>query len=114
MSYKLLILRTHWQYTGRVWLAYDKAFREHAVATKLVDWSSLNVQLYSLSTAGASVRGGPDGLFSDLPEPFRATLSNKHSLYLPLLCYFLLIPELCKLYTKRQVSIQVMPVKMKC
>ena len=25
MSYKLLILRTHWQYTGRVWLAYDFA-----------------------------------------------------------------------------------------
>ena len=76
MSYKLLILRTHRQYTGRVWLAYDKAFREHAAATKLVDWASLNVQLYSLSTAGASVRGGPDGLFSDLPEPFGATSSQ--------------------------------------
>ena len=76
MSYKLLILCTHWQYTGRVWLAYDKAFREHAAATKLVDWSSLNVQLYSLSNAGASVRGGPDGLFSDLPEPFGATSSQ--------------------------------------
>ena len=76
MSYKLLILRTHRQYTGRVWLAYDKAFREHAAATKLVDWSSLNVQLYSLSTARASVRGGPDGLFSDLPEPFAATSSQ--------------------------------------
>ena len=76
MSYKLLILHTHRQFTGQVWLAYDKSFRGHAAATKLIDWSSMNVQLYNFCTTGASVRGGPDGLFSDLPEPFGATSSQ--------------------------------------
>ena len=72
MCYKLLILRTHQQFTRRVWLTYDKAFCENAAATKLVDRLSMNVQLYNFCAAGASVRGGPDGLFSDLPEPFGA------------------------------------------
>ena len=35
--YKLLILRIHRQFSGRVWLAYDKAFRGHAAATGLFD-----------------------------------------------------------------------------
>ena len=76
MSYKLLILRTHRQFTGRVCLAYDKAFREHAAVTNLIDWSSMNVQLYNFCIAGASVRCGPDGLFSDLPKPFGVTSSQ--------------------------------------
>ena len=75
-SHVLLILRTHRQFTGRVWLAYDKAFRKHAAAMKLVDWSSINIQLYNFCTAGASVRGGPDGLFSNLPKPFGVTSSQ--------------------------------------
>ena len=61
--YKLLILRTYRQFSGRVWLAYDKAFREHATAAGIVDWSSMNVQLYNLCAAGASVRGGLDSPF---------------------------------------------------
>ena len=54
-QYKLLILRTYRQFSGRVWLTYEQAFREHAAATKLIDWSSMNVQLYNFHSAGASV-----------------------------------------------------------
>ncbi|KAK2547041.1 hypothetical protein P5673_033201 [Acropora cervicornis] len=35
--YKLLILRIHRQFSGRVWLAYDKALQEHAAATGLFE-----------------------------------------------------------------------------
>ncbi len=38
-TYKLLILRTYRQFQGYAWLAYDKAFRQHAAATNLGDWS---------------------------------------------------------------------------
>jgi len=55
-SYKLLILRTYRQLSGPVWLAYDKAFREHAAATKLTDWSDINSQLFNFHAAGASAR----------------------------------------------------------
>ena len=58
-SYKLLILRTYRQLSGRVWLHYDKAFREHAAATKLTDWSVMNSPLFSLYAAGASARSTP-------------------------------------------------------
>ena len=54
--YKLLILRIHRQFSGRVWLAYDKEFREHAVATGLFDWSLMNTQLFNFHAAGASLR----------------------------------------------------------
>ena len=56
MAYKLLILRTYREFGGRVWLSYDRAFREHAAASKITDWSSLNVQLYNFHAAGASSR----------------------------------------------------------
>ena len=56
MAYKLLILRTYREFGGRVWLSYDRAFREHAAASKINDWSSLNVQLYNFHAAGASSR----------------------------------------------------------
>ena len=74
--YKLLILRTYRQFSGRVWLAYDKAFREHAAAAGIVDWSSMNVQLYNLCAAGASVRGGLDSPFNEFPEPSGAASSQ--------------------------------------
>ena len=67
-SYKLLILRTYRQFSGRVWLAYDQAFRQHAAATKLVDWSTMNVQLHNFHTAGASVHSGSGCSLSELPE----------------------------------------------
>ena len=75
-SYKLLIPRTYRQYSGRVWLAYDQAFRQHAAATKLVDWSTMNVQLYNFHSAGASVRSGSGGSLSELPEPSGADTSQ--------------------------------------
>ena len=75
-SYKLLILRTYRQFSGRVWLAYDQAFRQHAAATKLVDWSTMNVQLYNFHAAGASVHSGSGGPLSELPEPSGADSSQ--------------------------------------
>ena len=74
--YKLLILGTYRQFSGRVWLAYDRAFREHAAAAGITDWSSMNVQLYNLCAAGASVRGGLDSPFNELPEPSGAASSQ--------------------------------------
>ena len=53
-QYQLLILRTHRHFTGQVWLAYNQAFREHAVATQLTDWSCMNVQLFNFHAAGSS------------------------------------------------------------
>ena len=38
LQYKLLILRTYRQLSGKVWLAYDRAFQEHATAANVVDW----------------------------------------------------------------------------
>ena len=55
--YQMMILRTHGQFTGRVWLSYDRAFREHAAATNLTDWSEVNTQLFNFHSARASVRG---------------------------------------------------------
>ena len=40
--YKPLILRTYHQFQGNAWLTYDRAFREHAAAARLTDWSSIN------------------------------------------------------------------------
>lgn len=40
-NYQLLILRTYCQFSGRVWLVYDKAFREHAAAAEIVDLSTM-------------------------------------------------------------------------
>ena len=54
--YKLLILRTNRQFQGNAWLAYDRAFREHAAAARLTDWSSIDVQLFNFHAAGSSVR----------------------------------------------------------
>ena len=56
-QYKLLILRTYQKFSNRVWLAYDRAFREHAAATNLTDWSNMNMQLFNFHAAGASTHG---------------------------------------------------------
>ena len=68
MQYQLLILRTHRQFAGRVWLAYDRAFREHAAASNLTDWSTINVQLFNFHAAGASVRSRGE-LSEEFSEP---------------------------------------------
>ena len=75
-SYQLLILRTCRQFSGCVWLAYDQAFRQHAAATKLVDWSAMNVQLFNFHAAGASVHSGSGGSLSELPKPSGADSSQ--------------------------------------
>ena len=68
MQYQLLILRTYRHFSGRVWLAYDQAFREHATASRLTDWSSMNVQLLNFHSAGSSARGTSLVSSNDLPE----------------------------------------------
>lgn len=37
LQYQLLVLRTFRHFSGKVWLAYDQAFREHAAAIRLTD-----------------------------------------------------------------------------
>lgn len=56
-QYKLLILRTYQKFSNRVWLACGRAFREHAAATNLTDWSNMNMQLFNFHAAGASTHG---------------------------------------------------------
>jgi len=55
LQYQLLILRTFRYFSGKVWLTYDQAFREHAAAICLTDWSCMNVQLFNFHAAGSSV-----------------------------------------------------------
>ena len=74
MQYPLLTLRTHRQFAGRVWLAYDQAFCEHAAASNLTDWSNINVQLFNFHAAGASVRSRGE-LSEEFAEPRSAPSS---------------------------------------
>jgi len=48
LLYQMLILRTYRQFSGRVWLAYDRAFREHAAATN--DQSCFLITVFSPSS----------------------------------------------------------------
>ena len=50
-SYKLLILQTYRQFSWFCWLDYDRAFKEHAAAEKVTDWSKIHVQLFNYHTA---------------------------------------------------------------
>ena len=74
--YKLLILRISRQFSGRVWLAYDKAFREHAAATQLADWSTMNAQLFTFHAGGASSRSSNLGTSPDSSEPVGSSSSR--------------------------------------
>lgn len=75
LQYQLLILRTYRQFSGRVWLSYDQAFREIAAATNLTDWSQFNSRLLSFHSAGWSARSSRN--FSDRQnEPNGAALSQ--------------------------------------
>lgn len=56
-QYQLLILQTHRQFATHVWLCYDRAFCWHAAATNLVDWSSIDIQLFNFHAVGALVCG---------------------------------------------------------
>ena len=56
LQYKLLIIRTYRLFSGKAWLSYDLAFREHAAASHITDWSQINVQLYNFHTAGSQAR----------------------------------------------------------
>ncbi|KAL9987112.1 hypothetical protein ACROYT_G001362 [Oculina patagonica] len=73
LLYQMMILRTYRHFSGRVWLAYDRVFREHAAATNLTDWSAVNVQLFNFYAAGAVVRGDAVNVLS---EPHGAPSSN--------------------------------------
>ena len=71
-SYKLLILRTDRQFSGSAWCEY-KAFRQHAAASKLSDWSSINVQLFNFHTAGSGLRSY---VAANVPHSHTATGSS--------------------------------------
>ena len=71
-------MRTYRHFNGRVWLAYDQAFRQHVAATGLTDWSSTNVELFNFHAAGASIRPGPT-------EPVLSRLKRRER-HRPTLC----------------------------
>ena len=75
LLYQMLILRTYRQFSGRVWLAYDRAFREHAAATNMTDWSAVNVQLFNFHAAGAVIHSDAANISR---EPRGAASSNYH------------------------------------
>ena len=54
-QYQLLILHTYQQFGSHIWLAYDRASCENAVATNLVDWSEINMQLFNFHAVQALV-----------------------------------------------------------
>lgn len=81
-SYKLLILRTYRQFSGFCWLNYDRAFREHAAAVKLTDWSAMNVQLFNYHTAGAQVRTRPASA-----NPITSQIEASGSITSKVICY---------------------------
>ena len=49
-QYKLLILQTARQFSGKAWLHYDSAFRKDTAASGLTDWSRMNSDLYNFHT----------------------------------------------------------------
>ena len=67
--YKLLILRIHRQFSGRMWLAYDKAFGGHAAAIGLFDWSLMNTQLFNFHAARASLHSSSPSSESSRSHP---------------------------------------------
>ncbi|CAH3030549.1 unnamed protein product [Porites evermanni] len=54
---------------------YDRALREHAAASNLTDWSTINVQLFNFHAAGASVRS-----LGELSEEFSESRGAPSSL----------------------------------
>ena len=50
-------------------LAYGHAFHQHAAVSQLVNWSSINIQLYNFHTAWALLHTGPGSLLTELPKP---------------------------------------------
>ena len=74
--YKLLILQIACQFSGQVWLAYAKAFWQHTAATWLADWSTMNAQLFTFHTGGASPRSPNLGTSLDSSEPVGSSSSR--------------------------------------
>ena len=68
-QYQLLILRTFCHFAGKVWLAYDQASQKHAAATRLSDWSCMNVQLFNFHAATSSVHSSAVPSSSKFVEP---------------------------------------------
>ena len=89
--YKPLILRIYCHFSGQVWLAFDRAFPEHAAATGLFDLSLMNVQPFNFHAAGASLHSSSPSSGQFL-EPFSssssqiACISWKRAAAPPLLC----------------------------
>ena len=59
-QYKLRILSIYQQYSPRVWLAYDRAFRKYAAETNICDWSQINVELLNFYASKATAWGSRD------------------------------------------------------
>ena len=49
-QYKLLILQTTRQFSGKAWLHFDTAFQKDAAVSGLTNWSRMNSDLYNFHT----------------------------------------------------------------
>ena len=74
-QYKLLIIKTSRQFSGKAWLHYDIAFCRDAATSGLSDWSRMNLDLYNFHTCSSPIQSGSS---NGLPQPFcsSALLSN--------------------------------------
>ena len=75
-QYKLLILKTARQFSGKAWSHYDITFRKDAAVSGLVDWSHMNLDLYNFHTRASPLQSS---LSSDVQSPATslvARLSN--------------------------------------
>ena len=76
LQYHLLFLLTYRHFSGRVWLAYDQVWFEHAAASHLMDWSLMNVQLFNFHAAGSSVRSNTLAQANESPKPLGSSSSS--------------------------------------
>lgn len=56
---QLLIMRTAQQFPGFAWPLYERAFRNHAAANKLNEWSHMNPKLFHFHVSGGDRVNSP-------------------------------------------------------
>ena len=75
-KYKLLIIQTAHQFSGRAWLEYDLAFRKDAAASGLSGWSKMNLDLYSFHLR-LPATSSPQQLLSSWPGSSQSPVDSR-------------------------------------
>ena len=76
IKYKLLIIQTAHQFSGRAWLEYDLAFRKDAAASGLSGWSKMNLDLYSFHLR-LPATSSPQQLLSSWPGSSQSPVDSR-------------------------------------